>query len=133
MDWTRPVAGELLAAWRLPIVVPTSTAPDQAAALLAAQERRRIDKAGGMVSKLVNREGRHVGPYRVFGPGGTSPGLAMARSLGDLVAHQLGVTPQPTCTTRALTSADQFVVRSSRHLGLSSSIGQSVPAVSWGV
>lgn len=80
------------------------------AVILYVQERRRIEKAGGMVSRLVNSEGRDVGPYRVFGPAGTSPGLAMARSLGDLVAHQLGVTPLPTCSTRQLTSADQFVV-----------------------
>ena len=63
-----------------------------------------------MVSPMRNSEGRFVGPYRVFGRDGTSPGLAMSRSLGDLYAHSLGVIPAPTCTFRRLTPQDEFVV-----------------------
>ncbi|CAL8463743.1 g3277 [Coccomyxa elongata] len=74
------------------------------------EEKRRIEKAGGMVLPMRNREGAFVGPKRVFGPDGLSPGLAMSRSLGDLLAHSLGVSPVPTCSHRRLTSHDQFVV-----------------------
>ena len=63
-----------------------------------------------MVSQMRNAEGRFVGPARVFGPGGASPGLAMSRSLGDLHAHSLGVSPLPACTTHRLSPADQFLV-----------------------
>ncbi len=74
------------------------------------QEKRRIEKAGGMVLPMRNREGAFVGPKRVFRQDGLSPGLAMSRSLGDLLAHSLGVSPVPTCSHRRLTSHDQFVV-----------------------
>lgn len=80
-------------------------------AVLAAQERRRIERAGGHVSQLRNAEGRFVGPARVFGPNGASPGLAMSRSLGDLHAHSLGVSSLPACTSHHLSPADQFLVR----------------------
>jgi hypothetical protein len=99
----RPEDGSRCLAWLL----SSADAGDA----VRAQERRRIEKAGGMVSQMRNREGRQVGPHRVFGPSGTSPGLAMARSLGDLMAHQFGVSTEPTTYTRQLTSADQFVVR----------------------
>lgn len=77
------------------------------------QEKRRIEKAGGMVSPMRNREGAFVGPQRVFGPDGFAPGLAMSRSVGDLLAHSLGVSCVPSCSQRRLTSNDQFVVRHS--------------------
>ena len=60
---------------------------------------------------MRNAQGRFVGPARVFGQGGVSPGLAMSRSLGDLHAHSLGVSPLPACTSRRLSPADQFLVR----------------------
>lgn len=63
------------------------------------------------MSPMRNREGAFVGPHRVFGPEGFAPGLAMSRSLGDLLAHSLGVCPLPVCSQRRLTAQDQFVVR----------------------
>lgn len=76
-----------------------------------SQERRRIERTGAIVSPMRNREGAFVGPHRVFGPDGFAPGLAMSRSLGDLLAHSLGVCPLPITSQRRLTSQDQFVVR----------------------
>ncbi|KAK9917571.1 hypothetical protein WJX75_005896 [Coccomyxa subellipsoidea] len=74
------------------------------------EERRRIERTGAIVSPMRNREGAFVGPQRVFGPDGFAPGLAMSRSLGDLLAHSLGVCPLPITSQRRLTSQDQFVV-----------------------
>ena len=39
--------------------------------------------------------GRHVGPYRVWLKNEQAPGLAMSRSIGDLVAQSAGVIPNP--------------------------------------
>lgn len=36
-----------------------------------------------------------MGPYRVWLKNENIPGLAMARSLGDLVAASVGVSPEP--------------------------------------
>lgn len=39
--------------------------------------------------------GKAVGPYRVWLGEAQLLGLAMSRSLGDTVAHTVGVSPQP--------------------------------------
>lgn len=57
------------------------------------EEGRRILAAGGEVrERLVSG----IAARRVFVPGQDFPGLAMSRALGDVQAHQLGVTADPT-------------------------------------
>mmetsp|Transcript_7906 Transcript_7906/g.18635 ORF Transcript_7906/g.18635 Transcript_7906/m.18635 type:complete len:368 (-) Transcript_7906:83-1186(-) len=53
-------------------------------------ERRRIQAAGGQVKRL---EGDI--PYRVFLSGKMYPGLAMTRSIGDILGASAGVTSTP--------------------------------------
>ena len=38
------------------------------------------------------------------------PGLAMSRSIGDLVAAQVGVIAEPDIIVHELTAADKFIV-----------------------
>ena len=38
---------------------------------------------------------KSVGPHRVYMKYDSSPGLAMSRSMGDLVAHSCGVSSDP--------------------------------------
>jgi serine/threonine protein phosphatase PrpC len=58
-------------------------------------EMKRIRQAGGLVQKITDASGRRLGPYRVWKPGTTLPGLVISRSIGDSVAKSVGVIPTP--------------------------------------
>lgn len=53
-------------------------------------EKRRIENSGGAVDKIYG-----LGPWRVWVKGQGYPGLAMSRSIGDKVAHSVGVSDIP--------------------------------------
>lgn len=53
-------------------------------------ERKRIESMGGSVERIYG-----LGPYRVWVKGEGYPGLAMSRSIGDRVAHTVGVSDIP--------------------------------------
>ena len=72
------------------------------------EEKKSILKAGGRVQRIVDEFGKVVGPYRVWDKNGNFPGLAMSRSLGDLVAKRLGVVNVPVCTKHAIRPDDDF-------------------------
>lgn len=57
-------------------------------------EKNRIEKKGGKVEKYIEH-GKRIGPYRVWNKNEAYPGIAMSRSLGDLVAKKLGVISEP--------------------------------------
>ena len=76
-------------------------------------EFARIQSAGGSVEQILDSFGRPVGPYRVWLPGNDHPGLAMSRSLGDLIAKRVGVIATPVCHCFQMYGADQFVVLAS--------------------
>ena len=54
------------------------------------EEKKRILAAGGRVEKIYG-----MGPYRVWFKDGDYPGLAMSRSIGDTLAHKIGVSDLP--------------------------------------
>jgi len=54
------------------------------------EEKSRIERSGGKVEKYIEK-GIKIGPYRVWKKGETYPGLAMSRSVGDLIASKIGV------------------------------------------
>ena len=58
-------------------------------------EFQRIQENGGMVDRIIDMFGNKIGPPRVFKVGTRFPGLAMSRSLGDLIAKECGVIPTP--------------------------------------
>jgi serine/threonine protein phosphatase PrpC len=55
-----------------------------------AEEKKRIIESGGRVDRIYG-----MGPYRVWFKNGDYPGLAMSRSIGDTLAHKIGVSDIP--------------------------------------
>lgn len=66
-------------------------------------EKQRIVSNGGRVEPFKNFKGEAFGPARVWHKHENIPGLAMSRSIGDLVAVKVGVTADPEITTHQLT------------------------------
>lgn len=75
-----------------------------------AGERCRIEENNGRVDRSKNAGGEEVGPFRVWL--GIAPilGLAMSRSLGDALAHSVGVISTPDTVTRELSPEDRFMI-----------------------
>lgn len=78
-----------------------------------AEEKARILKSNGRVERLVDEMGQPMGPYRVWLQYAWIPGLAMSRALGDVLAHQVGVTSEPDHTVVELTPQDRFIILAS--------------------
>lgn len=72
-------------------------------------EKKRIIAAGGRVFAVTYDDGED-GPPRVWLGHMDIPGLAMARSLGDHVAHSAGVISDPEMHTVELTDKDKIIV-----------------------
>ena len=74
-------------------------------------ELARIESSGGKVQQLTDDYGNKVGPFRVWQQNGTLPGLAMSRSIGDGIAKEIGVIPNPICHFFPhIPFRDQFIV-----------------------
>ena len=67
-------------------------------------EKKRIQEKGGEVSEKI------PGAPRVFRKNDEVPGLAVARSIGDLVAHEVGVSCEPEVFEKELDSDDHFII-----------------------
>jgi topoisomerase IA-like protein len=64
-----------------------------------------------MGGEVTNFKDGNYGPYRVYkNNGDSSPGLAIARSLGDLMAHECGVSEIPQISFKIIDSQDEFIV-----------------------
>ena len=74
------------------------------------EEKQRIEFFGGVVEQLKNKNGEGVGPYRVWAKEGGYPGLAMSRSIGDLIGKKLGVIPNPGILEYELNENVKFIV-----------------------
>eukprot|EP00826_Nyctotherus_ovalis_P060970 TRINITY_DN8625_c0_g1_i9.p1 TRINITY_DN8625_c0_g1~~TRINITY_DN8625_c0_g1_i9.p1 ORF type:complete len:358 (-),score=54.73 TRINITY_DN8625_c0_g1_i9:66-1139(-) len=73
-------------------------------------EFTRITNAGGIVGKFVTDVGEEYGPYRVWLKDERSPGLAMSRSFGDIVATSIGVTAEPDVEEVKIRNEDKALV-----------------------
>lgn len=58
----------------------------------------------------MNEKGVPAGPTRVWLEKEQIPGLAMSRSIGDRVAHSVGVISDPEIATCVLSNEDKFMV-----------------------
>ena len=58
-------------------------------------ERKWIEKKNGRVEPFRESSGEPIGPARVWMKTENVPGLAMSRSMGDIVAQSVGVIPDP--------------------------------------
>ena len=76
-----------------------------------ADEARRIDLSGGRVKRCYDEDHkRFVGPERVWMKNKDEPGLAMTRSLGDKIAHNIGVSDEPEFKTFPYDGTEKFIV-----------------------
>ena len=75
-------------------------------------EMKRIIKNGGEVSQY-EEDGIKSGPYRVWKKGEMYPGIAMSRSIGDLLASSLGVIPEPEFIEMEIDKDTKFVILAS--------------------
>jgi serine/threonine protein phosphatase PrpC len=73
-------------------------------------EQKRIIECGGRIEAYQDEEGNPLGPARVWLLEEDIPGLAMSRSLGDLVAASVGVSFQPEILEYNITPDDRFLV-----------------------
>lgn len=73
------------------------------------EEKLRIEAAGGRVICKTYEDG-FVGPARVYLAEKPLPGLAMSRSIGDTIVHDIGVISTPEVIERKLTAADRVLI-----------------------
>lgn len=78
-----------------------------------ADEHDRIINTNGRVDPFREENGDPVGPARVWLRTQNVPGLAMSRSIGDLVAASVGVIPEPEFFELTLNESDKFLVLAS--------------------
>lgn len=72
------------------------------------EEKKRIEAANGEVAPLACWPD---GPHRVWIKDGNVPGLAMSRSLGDGVAHAVGVSSEPEFITHTIdVETDKYLI-----------------------
>ena len=76
------------------------------------RECDRVLAAGGRVESFKDtmNPNESIGPRRVWLPDQDLPGLAMSRSMGDQVAHSVGVTDEPEVLEYLLGPNDRFVI-----------------------
>ena len=74
------------------------------------EELARIIKCGGRVQRLIDENGNRIGPYRVWENNTNTPGLAMSRSIGDVIGKKLGVISTPILTKHEIDSENDFFV-----------------------
>ena len=75
-------------------------------------EAKRIKEMGGRIDSFHDSQNNNepVGPQRVWLKDQDMPGLAMSRSLGDQVAHSIGVSSLPEVKSALINVSDKFVV-----------------------
>lgn len=75
-------------------------------------EAKRIYEMGGRIDSYHDSSNNDeaVGPQRVWLKDQDMPGLAMSRSLGDQVAHSIGVSSFPEVKQHLVSIEDKFIV-----------------------
>jgi serine/threonine protein phosphatase PrpC len=73
-------------------------------------ETKRVLEYGGRVDAIKGNQGQPLGPMRVWLRDQEAPGLAMSRSLGDQLAHSLGVSSDPEVMRFKLTQDEKFII-----------------------
>ena len=78
---------------------------------IEADESKRIINSGGRIKKCYDEDHkRFIGPDRVWVKNKEEPGLAMTRSLGDKIAHDVGVIDEPEFKTFNYDGTEKFII-----------------------
>ena len=81
-----------------------------------AEALRIIEQGGEISNPKYDSAGKLINPSRVYSPGKGTPGIAITRSLGDSVAHTIGVTCKPEVSLRELEENDILLILGSNGL-----------------
>ena len=100
---SRAVIGRLDTVW-YPIGISNDHKPN------SEGEKKRIEECGGRIEPFKEENGEFIGPDRVWLKDEQLPGLAMSRSIGDLVAARVGVSSEPEIILHELTPHDKFLI-----------------------
>ena len=73
-------------------------------------EKSRIQKKNARIARMKNEDGEESGPLRVWMQNEDQPGLAMTRSIGDVIASQIGITWKPSVLYKQLSRDDEYVI-----------------------
>lgn len=73
-------------------------------------EKKRVLARGGRVDTIKGAQGQSLGPMRVWLMEQDAPGLAMSRSIGDFIAHSVGVATEPEVKRFELQPEDKFMI-----------------------
>lgn len=73
-------------------------------------EALRIENSNGRIQSIIGHGGVQMGPKRVWLQDREFPGLAMSRSICDLIASSVGVISDPEFTTRPINKSDAFLI-----------------------
>ena len=68
-------------------------------------EKMRIYKKGGETREEIMNQGTS----RIYQRGRVYPGLKVSRSLGDILAHHIGVKSEPNVVVQEIRNTDKFV------------------------
>ena len=79
--------------------------------LTEPDEMKRILKNGGIIKQYCDSKTKeYIGPERVFLNNSEIPGLAMSRSIGDSIAHNIGVISEPEILRLNNNGNEKFIV-----------------------
>ena len=75
-------------------------------------EKKRIEEMGGIVSQCndLYDDGKEGGPFRIWMKGCDYPGIAMSRSIGDKIAHSIGVINEPEIIQFNLDGLSKYII-----------------------
>ena len=74
------------------------------------EEKKRIIESGGEVHPYYDEYGIYEGPDRVYIKKKTYPGLSLSRSIGDLVAKDIGIISDPDIIVKKIDENSKFIV-----------------------
>lgn len=74
------------------------------------QEKARLLKRNARIEQIKNDKGESYGPLRVWLPNEDQPGLAMTRSIGDLVGASIGITWKPYVLYKELDTNNEYAI-----------------------
>jgi serine/threonine protein phosphatase PrpC len=94
------------------------------------EEKERILNCGGRIEAFKNEDNEDAGPLRVWLKDEDVPGLAMSRSIGDIVSARVGVISSPEISLYKISKNDKFLILASDGLWEFVSNEQAVQIVS---